>query len=68
MEKEVILNLAPGKIKSNQTELEPLENRLIVISIGRFGLESSYTTHFEGLIEPNRLTLDSRQFVCFKTY
>ena len=46
-----------GDIKSNQTE--PLKNRLFVISLERFGLESSYTTRFEDVIEPNRLTLVS---------
>ena len=52
-----------GDIKSNQTE--PLQNRLFKISQECFGRESSYTTHFEGFIEPDRLTLHSRQFLRF---
>ena len=50
----------------NQTE--QLTNRLFAISFERFGLESSYTTHFEGVIDrdSNRLTLDFRQIARYK--
>ena len=48
-----------GNVKSYQTE--PLKNRLFAISCERFGLESSYTTHFEGVIDSYRLNLFLRQ-------